>query len=119
MVSFLYLRERSQSVVINSAISARQSVHHGVPQGSVLGPLLFSIYLLGIDSVFKQHGVQYILYADDIQFWIHSTVEDFSAAVGRAQQCVYHVKVWLRKNFLNLNEDKTEVIVPPKFVTLV
>ena len=73
--------------------------------------LYSSIYLLGIYSVFKQHGVQYILYADDIQFWIHSTVENFSATIERAQQCVYHVKDWLRKNFLNLNEDKTEVIV--------
>lgn len=91
-----YLNGRSQSVAVNSSVSSPQPVRHGVPQGSVLGPLLFSVYLLGIGSVFQRRGVQYMLYADDIQFWLHSTVDDFPTTVERARQCVDDVQRWLR-----------------------
>lgn len=63
-----YLTDREQSVVINSTFSTSFPLQCGVPQGSVLGPLLFAIYLFGIGDVFSSHGVDYIIYADDIQF---------------------------------------------------
>ena len=60
-----YLRGRSQTVVIGGIESNPQPVISGVPQGSVLGPLLFILYLGPIGDVIKSYGLDCMLYADD------------------------------------------------------
>ena len=61
-----YLTERKQKVVINGETSETASVLSGVPQGSVLGPLFFLIYVDGVMNLPVSGGSQLVLYADDI-----------------------------------------------------
>lgn len=62
-----YLANRSQMVKINNATSKTIAVTSGVPQGSHLGPLLFSIFISNIDQCFKNS--EFLLYADDLKFF--------------------------------------------------
>ena len=63
---FSYLMERSQSVVVNGATSQPVIIKSGVPQGSVLGPLLFLIYINNISDLSFSSECQLVLYADDL-----------------------------------------------------
>jgi hypothetical protein len=106
-----YLSERSQSVSIHTSVSSPLTLTCGVPQGSVLGPILFSIYLLGIADVFSSHGFSYTLYADDIQFTASCTPNNLSTTLHKVEACVLDIQAWLMKNQLVLNTSKTEVIL--------
>uniref|UniRef100_A0A8C6K929 Reverse transcriptase domain-containing protein n=1 Tax=Nothobranchius furzeri TaxID=105023 RepID=A0A8C6K929_NOTFU len=70
-----YLSERSFSVAVSKFRSSTTSLTHGVPQGSVLGPLLFLLYLLPLQHILSSFkGISYHLYADDIQLYISGTL---------------------------------------------
>ena len=62
-----YLSNRTQYVRINLLISSIASVLFGVPQGSVLGPLLFILYTSALSAIASRHGIEIHLYADDTQ----------------------------------------------------
>jgi exonuclease III len=106
-----YLSGRSQSVVIGDSISSPLPILSGVPQGSVLGPLLFTIYLLGIGEIFNKYSIKFVIYADDIQLIVSTSVSDMDSAIHRINSCLSEVKKWLLSHKLVLNEKKTEVIL--------
>ena len=62
-----YLSDRTVSIKINDAISRRQQLNCGVPHGSVLGPLLFTIYCMSPTAIFAKHHLKYHMYGDDTQ----------------------------------------------------
>ena len=62
-----YLLNRTQSVTIDSVTSNEVLLKYGVPQGSVIGPMGYSMYTLPLGSIFEKHNMQYMLYADDSQ----------------------------------------------------
>ncbi len=67
-----YLSERKQKVVIGDKESNTKDVKYGVPQGSVLGPILFQIYMAPIGDLITDLGLEYHIYADDISYILPS-----------------------------------------------
>ena len=65
-----YLQDRTQAISINSEVAAIVSLRYGVPQGSVLGPLLYTIYTLQLSNIMKEMGVFYHFYACDMQLYL-------------------------------------------------
>ena len=102
-----YLTGRTQQVVINDARSSSKPCSRGVPQGSVLGPLLFSLYVRQVPRVFK-YSVP-LQYADDISFWI--TGSNTSAIVTKLQSDLHSLDSHLDDIGLKLNPTKTKFMV--------
>lgn len=107
-----YLASRLQYVKIADHSSPLLSVSQGVPQGSVLGPILFTAYLIGIGAVISRHRqISYLLYADDIQLFTNSTPQSIPLALKSLENCVADIREWLSSKFLLLNTTKTELIL--------
>jgi hypothetical protein len=103
-----YLSGRKQYVMAGGERSSLSECDFGVPQGSVLGPFLFSIYVSPIVDIITAHGVQFHQYADDTQLYI--TVQSDDDLV-RLEKCTMAVRDWFTENGMLLNPDKSEVML--------
>jgi len=107
-----YLENRQQSVSISNSTSSPTTMRYGVPQGSVLGPLLFTIYTLPIGDITRELDIWIHLYADDSQLYITFEIKGNPAtAVKRMECCIDRIRAWMEGNNLKLNDDKTDAIV--------
>ena len=109
-----YLSERKQFVTINGVRSSPRNLKYGVPQGSVMGPILFTCYTAPLGEIIERHGLCRHFYADDTQLYIavkpgsDLVIEE---AVTRIQNCISDIAEWMATNFMKLNDGKTEVMV--------
>lgn len=109
-----YLGGRSQSVVFGGDTSSPLAVPQGVPQGSVLGPMLFSIYTSPISNIVHNHNMNFHLYADDTQIYFKfnfKTEPSLESAIDYVEKCVHDIDNWMGTNKLKLNGDKTEWMI--------
>lgn len=106
-----YLINREQVVSVKGARSPSEKLVCGVPQGSVLGPVLFSIYTLPLAALLRQLGVQFHQYADDLQLYISTTPEQLSQAVTQLEECIHSVERWMNHHHLKLNSAKTDFTI--------
>jgi hypothetical protein len=106
-----YLSDRKFTVSAGNKTSPSTLLSCGVPQGSVLGPLLFSLYTTPLSSLLAVTAVSHHLYADDTQLYISFTPNQFSTSVTLLQSSISQVSTWMSANLLSLNPSKTEFLV--------
>ena len=109
-----YLTDRFQIIQLNGESSDEMRLQFGVPQGSVLGPLLFTSYTAPLGEIARPHGVELHLHADDTQVYMSfSPLSDESTTrpFQRIEACIVEIRNWLKDNKLLLNDDKTDVLV--------
>uniref|UniRef100_A0A803SZI2 ribonuclease H n=1 Tax=Anolis carolinensis TaxID=28377 RepID=A0A803SZI2_ANOCA len=104
-----FLEGRSQMVKLGDTCSDPWPLSCGVPQGSILSPMLFNIYMKSLGEVIRSFGVRCHLYADDTQLY-YSFPPKSKEAPRILDQCLAAVLAWMRANKLRLNPDKTEVL---------
>ncbi len=85
------------------------SMTWGVPQGSILAPLLFGLYMLSLKSNNEKEPNLTNSYADDTQIYLALSPNDYSP-IDSLCQCIDEIYSWVCQNFLQLNKEKTEVI---------
>src|SRR6218665_471314 len=105
-----FLSDRTNCAIFSSSRSVWVSAPLGVPQGSVLGPLLYIIYTAGIGALLESYGLLHQLYADDVQAYTHCTSDQAVAAVAQMCLAMDVLSAWLASNRLLLNASKTQVI---------
>ena len=107
-----YLSGRSSQVTWAGNVSTPRPLVTGVPQGSVLGPLLFSLYTRSLGPVISAHGMSYHCYADDTQLFLSFPPSDTQVS-NRISACLRDIQSWMDNHHLKLNPGKTELIFFP------
>jgi hypothetical protein len=113
-----YLVERTQTVTCKGISSDPSVLSYGVPQGSVLGPILFVLYASPVSDVINRHAMLHESFADDTQVHQSAPIAEIDGLMARTQECIADLKVWMTQNKLQLNDDKTELLLacPKKFL---
>ena len=114
-----YLKDRSQAVEIGVPLSGGSRSHFaklrlGIPHGSVLGSILFTIYTVPIGDICRKHQVAFHLYADDTQVYLSfkpSILSSKHESIAKIKNCIEEIGIWMTQNLLKLNNDKTEFIL--------
>ena len=104
-----YLRGRIQSVRMGSTFSSPLEVTFGVPQGSILGPLLFIIYTNDLPQFIRDCLL--VMYADDTQALLSGDIDKIPELLKRAENILLSAKHYFNNNGLLLNENKTKFII--------
>ena len=101
-----YLSDRVQSVRLESVISSPLKITYGVPQGSILGPILFLIYINDMSEALKKYFL--IQFADDSQLVLSGSVDELEVLLQQGELALKEAKEYFQKNGLNVNEQKTQ-----------
>ena len=98
-----YLSNRTQFVNVNGSTSERHVLQFGVPQGSVLGPLLYSMYTSPLSDIACKHKLSFHFYADDTQLYLTFetlSLKDMELSKCRLEACVREIDTWMLLNRL-------------------
>ena len=102
-----YLTDHTQYVSLSNYSSVYAHVHSGIPHGSVLSPILFSMYIKSLSVIIDSYSFIHHSFADDIQLQIF-TPDKIRDLLQSVQSCISDVKAWATANVLRLNDNKTE-----------
>ena len=105
-----FLHERSLCVVRGSTRSPWVSAPYGLPQGSVLGPLLYLVYTSDLTSLLASYAALAQLYADDVQAYLHCSASDAILTTRVMSSIMGALEAWMSSNRLRLNPAKTQFI---------
>ena len=106
-----HLNSRKQWIKIDGHFSDAFQLPYGVPQGSVLGPLLFYPIYNPTQFIISKFNLTHHLYADDTQIYLELDSRNFDSSITELTNCFEAVQAWMGKNKFKLNPDKTEFIV--------
>ena len=106
-----FLTDRTHYVSLSNHCSAFTPVHSGVPQGSVLGPILFTMYIKPLSAIIDSHSIIHHSFADDLQLQMSAPPDRISELLHSMQSCISDVKAWATANMLKLNDNKTELML--------
>ena len=106
-----YLSDRKQTVTIQGSTSSKRNLRYGVPQGSVAGPFLFSVYTLPLGDIIRKYGVNFKIFADDNQLYIEFDFKDPYPSKELIEALISEIREWFAINFLKLNDSKTDMLV--------
>ncbi len=101
---------REQTVNISGVPSSTKDLKYGIPQGSVLGSLLFSVNLLPLRKIITDYGVPFELYADDNQLYIIFNNPKGDVVNIALRSTASDTPHWLTMNFQKVNDTKTEMV---------
>ena len=107
-----YLSNRTQLVRIQEVDSSDKILLYGVPQGSVLGPLLFTLFFAPLEDVIYAHELDAMMCADDTQLYITiiGSSDQRPIALSKLELCINDIMISCTSNGLTCNPDKTEIV---------
>ena len=105
-----YLEGREQSVKVDNILSSPSPLQFGVPQGSVIGPILFTLCSQPLSDLICRHECDYHKYADDTQLSKVAPPDQFQSLLCDIQTCIESLVGWMYSNKLKLNAEKTDVL---------
>ena len=105
------MSECSQFLAIEHSKSNVTRCEFGVSQGSVLGPILFTLYVAPVANVILSFGMSQHKYADDSQLYIAANQDNIQMKLDLLRDCTAAVNDWFLLNGLSLNPDKSEVFL--------
>ena len=106
-----YLTDRTHYVSLSNNCSAFAPVHSGVPQGSVLGPILFTMYIKLLGAIIDSHSIIHHSFSDDMQLLMSAHRDKISQLLHSMQSCICDVKAWTTANMLRFNGIMTELML--------
>ena len=106
-----YLTDRTHYVSLCNHCSDFAPVHLGVPQCSVLGPILFTMYTKPLSAIIDSHSIIHHSFADDLQLQMSAPPDGISELLHSMQSCMSDVKALATANSLKLNDRKTELML--------
>ena len=102
-----FVHQRMQTVAVNGKMSETSLVTCGVPQSSVLGPILFLLYMADVTQIVMMHGISFHSYSDDSELYLHAKTDEIALTLPRVASCIDAIDRWMSSNRLKLNSDKT------------
>ena len=102
------MQNRHQAVKIEDTFPDKVTLSYGVPQGSVLGPVLFTLYTTPLSAIIFSFDINHHLYADDTQIYMSLSVSNAKESLEKLQHCLVGMSAWMTGSELKLNPSKTK-----------
>ena len=106
-----YLQNRHQSVKIEDTFADKVTLFYGVQQGSVLGPVLFTLYTTPLSAIISIFDIDHHLNADDTEIYMSLSFSNAKESLEKLQHCLMGVSAWMTGSKVKLNPSKTEFLL--------